>query len=61
VTAQGGDSNSPFFALQASVILENGDQIEPERIESYIAAEGYQPLAATSSRSPRDNWPSRTT
>jgi bidirectional [NiFe] hydrogenase diaphorase subunit len=44
VTAQRGDLNSPFFALQASVILQNSGHIEPERIESYIAAEGYQAL-----------------
>jgi bidirectional [NiFe] hydrogenase diaphorase subunit len=43
-TAQRGDSGSPFFALQASVILENCGKIEPERIESYIAAGGYQAL-----------------
>jgi bidirectional [NiFe] hydrogenase diaphorase subunit len=44
VTARRGDPNSPFFALQASVILENSGRVEPERIESYIAAEGYQAL-----------------
>jgi bidirectional [NiFe] hydrogenase diaphorase subunit len=44
VTAERGDLNSPFFALQASVVLENSGRIEPERIESYIAAEGYVAL-----------------
>ncbi len=44
VTARSGDPNSPFFALQASVILQNSGRIEPERIETYIAAEGYQAL-----------------
>jgi bidirectional [NiFe] hydrogenase diaphorase subunit len=44
VTAKRGDPNSPFFALQASVILENSGKIEPERIETYIAADGYQAL-----------------
>lgn len=44
VTAQRGNPNSPFFALQASVILQNSGRIEPERIETYIAAEGYQAL-----------------
>ena len=39
------DPNSPFFALQSSVVLENCGQIEPERIESYIAANGYESLA----------------
>src|SRR5579859_734622 len=38
------DAASPFFALQASVILENSGVVEPERIESYIAADGYQAL-----------------
>jgi bidirectional [NiFe] hydrogenase diaphorase subunit len=38
------DTASPFFALQASVILENSGLIEPERIESYIAVDGYQAL-----------------
>jgi bidirectional [NiFe] hydrogenase diaphorase subunit len=44
VTAERGDPQAPFFALQASVVLENSGRIEPERVESYIAAEGYQAL-----------------
>ncbi|HTU91895.1 MAG TPA: NuoF family protein [Gemmataceae bacterium] len=44
VTAKRGDPQAPFFALQASVILENSGKVEPERIETYIAAEGYQAL-----------------
>lgn len=44
VTAERGDPNSPFFKLQTSVILENSGIVEPERIESYIAVEGYQAL-----------------
>jgi bidirectional [NiFe] hydrogenase diaphorase subunit len=44
VTAGRCDPHSPFFALQANVILENSGKVEPERIESYIAAEGYQAL-----------------
>ncbi len=44
VTAEQADLNSPFFALQASVVLENSGQVEPERIESYIAADGYRAL-----------------
>jgi bidirectional [NiFe] hydrogenase diaphorase subunit len=44
VTAERGDLASPFFTLQASVVLENSGAIEPERIESYIAREGYQAL-----------------
>ena len=38
------DAASPFFANQASVVLENSGRVEPERIESYIAAKGYQAL-----------------
>src|SRR5262249_37349409 len=44
VEAERGDPDSPFFALQASVVLENSGKVEPERIESYIAAGGYQAL-----------------
>jgi bidirectional [NiFe] hydrogenase diaphorase subunit len=44
VTAARGDPHSLFFAGQASVVLENCGVIEPERIESYIAADGYQAL-----------------
>jgi len=38
------DLNAPFFALQSSVVLENSGRVEPQRIESYIAAEGYRAL-----------------
>jgi bidirectional [NiFe] hydrogenase diaphorase subunit len=44
VTAEPLDPNSPFFAKQASVVLENSGRIEPERVESYIAADGYRGL-----------------
>ncbi len=44
VEANRGDPDSPFFRLQASVVLENSGIVEPERIESYIAADGYQAL-----------------
>jgi len=44
VVAETCDPDSPFFALQASVILENSGIVEPERIESYVAADGYQAL-----------------
>lgn len=44
VDAERGDPNSPFFALQASVVLRNSGKVEPERLESYIAAGGYQAL-----------------
>ena len=44
-TAMHGDPANPFFQLQSSVVLANCGQIEPERIESYIAAGGYRSLA----------------
>jgi bidirectional [NiFe] hydrogenase diaphorase subunit len=38
------DPNSPFFAKQTSIVLANSGIVDPERIESYIAADGYQAL-----------------
>jgi bidirectional [NiFe] hydrogenase diaphorase subunit len=38
------DPRMPFFTLQESVILANSGVVEPERIESYIAADGYRAL-----------------
>ena len=38
------DLDSPFFALQRSVVLENTGVIEPGRIESAIAAGAYRSL-----------------
>jgi bidirectional [NiFe] hydrogenase diaphorase subunit len=43
-TATRGDLTQPFFTQQMSIVLENSGQIDPERIESYIAADGYQAL-----------------
>jgi bidirectional [NiFe] hydrogenase diaphorase subunit len=43
-TAQRGDPRHPFFAKQMPVALENCGIVDPERIESYIAANGYQTL-----------------
>ncbi len=34
----------PFFAAQQKVVLENCGEIDPERIEDYIAADGYEAL-----------------
>jgi len=39
-----GDLNHPFFKNQLPIVLANSGQIDPERIESYIAADGYQAL-----------------
>jgi bidirectional [NiFe] hydrogenase diaphorase subunit len=36
-----GDPNSPFFTEQFSIVLSNSGCVDPERIESYIAADGY--------------------
>jgi bidirectional [NiFe] hydrogenase diaphorase subunit len=35
---------SPFFQRQHKIVLENSGRIDPERIEDYIAAQGYQAL-----------------
>jgi bidirectional [NiFe] hydrogenase diaphorase subunit len=36
-----GDPDQPFFTRQMSIVLANSGQVDPERIESYMAAEGY--------------------
>ena len=41
---QRGNPQDPFFTEQKSVVLANSGLIDPERIESYIAADGYQAL-----------------
>jgi bidirectional [NiFe] hydrogenase diaphorase subunit len=41
---QSGDPQSPFFTEQFSIVLANSGIVDPERIESYIGAEGYQAL-----------------
>ncbi|MEI9999795.1 MAG: NADH-quinone oxidoreductase subunit NuoF [Verrucomicrobiota bacterium] len=44
VQAQQGDPGQPFFARQRRVVYANGGGIDPERIEQYIEAGGYQAL-----------------
>jgi bidirectional [NiFe] hydrogenase diaphorase subunit len=39
-----GDPQQPFFTEQLSIVLANSGYVDPERIESYIGAEGYQAL-----------------
>ncbi len=39
-----GDPQQPFFTGQLAIVLANSGHIDPERIESYIAAEGYRAL-----------------
>ncbi len=34
----------PFFQRQTPIVLENSGRIDPEKIEEYIAAEGYEAL-----------------
>jgi bidirectional [NiFe] hydrogenase diaphorase subunit len=41
---QVGDPKDPFFTDQFPIVLANSGIVDPERIESYIAAEGYQAL-----------------
>lgn len=36
-----GDANLPFFTKQVPIVLENSGKVDPERIETYIAHEGY--------------------
>ncbi|MEQ9552448.1 MAG: NADH-quinone oxidoreductase subunit NuoF [Coleofasciculus sp. G3-WIS-01] len=43
-TADEGDLNHPFFARQMRIVRETSGKIDPERIEEYIAAGGYQSL-----------------
>ncbi len=38
------DPNAAFFKKQLSIVLANSGVVDPERIESYIAADGYQAL-----------------
>ena len=38
------DPTSAFFAKQLSIVLANSGVVDPERIESYIALDGYQAL-----------------
>ena len=45
----------PFFARQKKIVLENSGKIDPERIEDYIAAEGYKALVtALTEMTPRE-------
>jgi bidirectional [NiFe] hydrogenase diaphorase subunit len=39
-----GDLEAAFFKHQLSIVLENSGVVDPDRIESYIAADGYLAL-----------------
>lgn len=41
---------APFFLRQKKIVLENCGRIDPERLEDYIAAGGYQALHAALTR-----------
>jgi bidirectional [NiFe] hydrogenase diaphorase subunit len=43
-SVQRADLTHPFFTYQMPIVLENSGKVEPERIQSYIAAGGYQVL-----------------
>ena len=38
------DVSAPFFARQQPIVLANAGRIDPERVEDYIAADGYRAL-----------------
>ena len=43
-TAMQGDPQHPVLTLQMPIVRENSGKIDPERIEEYIAARGYEAL-----------------
>jgi bidirectional [NiFe] hydrogenase diaphorase subunit len=48
-------TDQPFFARQKKIVLENSGLVDPERIEEYIAADGYEALLqALTSMSPAE-------
>ncbi|MCB1068781.1 MAG: NADH-quinone oxidoreductase subunit NuoF [Kiritimatiellae bacterium] len=49
------DQSAPFFKRQVKVVLEDFENIQPERIESYMAYDGYEALVSTvTHKSPAD-------
>ena len=38
------DATLPFFSRQHRIVLENSGRIDPDRLEDYIACDGYQAL-----------------
>jgi bidirectional [NiFe] hydrogenase diaphorase subunit len=49
------DNSIPFFTSQKKIVLENSGKIDPERIEEYIACDGYKGLhQAIASMSPAE-------
>ncbi len=39
------DTSAPFFVKQKKIVLANSGYVDPERLDDYIAAGGYQALA----------------
>lgn len=39
------ETDTPFFTRQRKIVLENCGHIDPEKIEDYVAADGYHALA----------------
>jgi len=37
-------TNVPFFTAQKQIVLENSGRIDPEKLEDYLAADGYEGL-----------------
>jgi bidirectional [NiFe] hydrogenase diaphorase subunit len=49
------DTDSPFFKRQTKIVLENSGIIDPEKIEDYLIADGYNALTkALTEMSPHD-------
>ena len=49
------DLKSPFFARQNKIVLANSGRVDPEKLNDYIAAGGYQSLAkALEDMTPRE-------
>ncbi|MHB1155315.1 MAG: NADH-quinone oxidoreductase subunit NuoF [Phycisphaerales bacterium] len=40
------DTTAPFFARQQKIVLENSGKIDPDNLNHYIAADGYEALAS---------------
>jgi bidirectional [NiFe] hydrogenase diaphorase subunit len=45
-------TNVPFFQRQQKIVLENSGKIDPERIEDYIAHDGYLALVTATEMTP---------
>jgi hypothetical protein len=48
------DLNDPFFAMQVYSVLENNGKIDPEKLDDYIARDGYKALRKALTMSAED-------